>query len=197
MIWLYRVVFWVPFIIAILTFLWLLWLEFFKKGIGLKTARRATFLVFGIFAFQMLAKMFIFYWVTKHSTFGPYLLKTPSFLKSNLWYIAQTFLVYVLVAVSFTVVAVIVYKLFKRPLFKKSDLWVVFATTLVAGYPDVLIVLIGALLLMILIQIIIVAFAHKSIRLNLIPFLIIATILVGILNNFNFYLTFLRTLHLI
>jgi hypothetical protein len=197
MIWAYRAVFWIPFLTAIIILADLWWLKVLKDKIPSRSVKLAAVLALGIFVLQFVAKSLFFYFLTRADEFGRYLLKQPGYLKNNLVVIAQPYFGALLVAVIFTLLGILVFKLSKRPIFEKVDLWVLFTATFITGYPGALLAVLGALIIMIGVQITQLIRHKPHGRLDLIPFLLGTTIAVGILSSFGFYINFLQNLGLI
>lgn len=197
MIWVYRAIFWIPFLATMAILAALFWQKIYQ-GLKEKTIKKATLAVLIIFGLQMIAKMIFFYFLARDSTLGKYLLATPGYLSQNLFYISQSYLQNLLVGIIFTLIAVIVLKLYKKPVFEKIDLWVIFLVSFVASFPGVFVMIIFALIVMIIVQVYLKVIKHKNhYRLDPIPFMLSGTIVVGILNSFDFYLDFLKALKLI
>ncbi len=197
MIWLFRGIFWLPFAVTIVIFLVLFYLEVFRKEIKQSLAQKATLIVLVIFGVQIVLKIIFFYFYTKSSGLGQYLLKEPGYVTRNVWYIVSAYLGNVLIGAILLLLAVIAQKISKKTFFEKADFWIIFITAFVAGFPGVIVMLIGALILMILVQAFKLIFYKSQKRLSLTPFLLLGAIIVGILSSFSFYIQFLQNLKLI
>lgn len=194
---LYRAIFWVPFALTIAIFLMLFYLEVFKKKIKIHQAKEATCVILIVYLAQFVFKSLYFYFYNRGTELGQYLLKVPGYISKNVWYMFQNYLGSLLTGFIVLLAAIIASKITKRPFFEKPDFWIIFVASFVAGFPGVMVMILGALVLMLLAQIYLIAIKKSHQRLSLTPFLLLSVIIVGILNSFSFYIHFLQSLKLI
>jgi len=171
-----------------------------KHNLSLKTAKSALVLILVVLILQLIARSVFAYFQLKQSTLGVYLLKDHSFLKNIALSLAYPYGEALLVALIMLLVGFLALRFYRRPdrtLIEKIDLYIIFMTTLVVGYPNVFILLIGTFVLMVFIQLGEIILKKKNERLAISPYLLILAIIILILNNFNFYYEFLIKLKLI
>jgi len=171
-----------------------------NHNLSLKTAKTALVLVIIFLILQLIARSVFAYFQIKQSTLGVYLLKDHSFLKSTALSLAYPYGEALLVALIILLVGFLAFRFYRRPdrtLIEKIDLYIIFMTTLVVGYPNVFVLLLGGLALMILAQFGQIIFKKKNEPIPISPYLLILAITILILNNFNFYYEFLLKLKLL
>ena len=170
-----------------------------KQNLSLKTAKSALVLILVVLILQLIARAVFAYFQIKQSTLGVYLLKDHTFLKNTALNLAYPYGEALLVALIILLVGFLALRFYRRSdrtLIEKIDLYIIFMTTLVVGYPNVFVLLLGVLALMILVQFGQIIFKKKNEPIPISPYLLILAIIILILNNFNFYHNFLSWLSL-
>lgn len=201
MIWINQIVFWIPLIFSVSVLLYLFRQIILKGKLKRNVLFNLTLALVGLSILQLLARILIFYWQLKKSSLGSYLLpgKGSTFFLDHVWasYI-QPFIFLAIIALVLVIIIFLVRKKSQRPLFEDSDWLIVLLTAFSAGFPNLLVMLIGALLLMIIFQLFQRVVFKRSLteRLKIAPFLIFASLVVIVLANFTFYIKFLSLIGL-
>ncbi len=202
MIWIDQIVFWIPQILAVILLIILFRQIILAGEIQVKFLKKWTIVIVAAYILQLLARVFIFYWQLKKSTLGIYLLpgKGTSFFVDNVWANYLLPLV-VTIAIDFVLVAVVllVAHLVKRPFFEEADWLVILLTVFIVGFPNLIVLIVAALILMIIFQIFQSLVFGKHLlneRLKIAPFLIFTSLAILVLGNFSFYINFLSLIGL-
>ena len=197
MLWLSRIITWLPLIAAVIILIWLLRQELLKGGNQEKTLKKAIIVLLAINILAVLFQLSRFYLELKNDPLGQYLLpgKGTNYFFFASWNLLEPLVLALALASFWVILGLIIFKIARRPLFSQSDFYLIFLTAFVVGYPDVLVLLLGSLLLMILIKIIGRLLGKKDLpglRLRIAPFLIIVALLILIFSIFPFYQFFLN-----
>ena len=203
MIWINRLILYIPLAVTILVLAWLVLKTIAKKKISRRTYLKLILLIIGVYILKLAAWAIFKYWQLAHDPFGQYLLpgKGSKYYEQMLWFISQPYVIALAIAIGLVVFANLVTRLTKRPLFEHDDFYVIFLTTFVVGYPNIFVLIVGSGILMIFFQIgAVLRSRGKSLqefRVSFAPFLLVSALIIIILANFSFYNQFLGYLRLI
>jgi len=192
MIWLNRLIFWLPQIIVGAIFLWLFFQKIRQK-LTVNSIRKAIILMVAVYVIQILIRIGFFYWQLKNDPLGTYLMpgKGSYFFYQTIWQMTLPLVAAIVAAIFLVILVSFVKKVTHRPLFNEEDTWIIFLTTLAVGYPNVYVLLFGSLILMVIIQLIETVRKrndpNREIRLSIDSYLLIVALAIIILNNFAFY----------
>lgn len=201
MTWFIRFITWAPMGIAGLVILRLLYLEIFSK-LKDKTVRRALLLVIIVYFLDVLVKIIYLYFQFKRDEFGKYLLpgQGSNYFYTLIWSLSSPYIIALGIGVVLVLVLLILRQLFRAEIVSRLDLYVLILVIFVVGASNVLILILGSFFLMIFF---LLGFYFKEkkldtrARLTVLPFLLVVTLAILVLNNFTFYQNFLTLLRLI
>lgn len=197
MIWISWLIYLIPLVFELAILLVLFKKLTGKMGLVFASAKKFAFLILGAIIVQFLAQLVYVYFQIKTSNIGIYLLKDGNYIKGTLFGLAQPYIESIIIAVIFTLVFYLIYRFYKQPVIDKVDLVIIFLCSILSSYANIFIVIVGSLLLMVFYQIFNLLFLKsKTLRVGISPFLILASMATLVLNNFDFYINFLRHLRL-
>ncbi len=201
MIWINQIVFWIPLIFSVGVLLYLFRQIILKKALQVKTLRTLTLLVILILIVQLLARIFIFYWQLKNSSLGPYLLpsKGSTFFINTIWpAFLEPLVITAIMALILVAIIFLTRRWVKKPLFEDSDWLVIVLTIFSTGFPNFFVLIFGALFLMIIFQIFQRVVFKRALneRLKIAPFFLFSALIIAVLTNFTFYMSFLNLIGL-
>lgn len=192
-----QITFWIPLILTVVILLVLFRIELLKGGIKFDFLRKMIFLVLIISVLEVIARVILFYFQLKKSPIGVYLLpsKGTTYFIEKIWQMAMPLVIGVLIGIILLLIVALIRKFSARPFFSEIDQWILFLTGLVAGYPSVLVLITGSLLLMIIFLIfssLLQKVPIKNERISITPYIIFSAIGILILENFSFYQSFIN-----
>jgi len=202
LVWINQMVLRLPPILAVILLLILFRQIILTGSLKMAFLKKVTITVIAVYILQLLARVFIFYWQLKKSALGIYLLpgKGTSFFVNNVWadYLLPL-VVTVAMALVFVILVLLIARFVHRPFFEKTDWLIVFLTVFAVGFPNLIVLIFGCLILMIIFQIFQVMVFKKKIadeRLSVAPFLIFTSLVILLLQNFSFYFNLLNLIGL-
>ena len=194
------IVFWIPLIVVVVVLLWLWRKMLLNEPLEISKLKNVTIIIVGIYVLKMIFQVGLLYYSLKQNPLGMYLLpgQGTNYFAQSVWLLIQPLVLGILVGSGLVLLALAVKRLTKRPWFDLTDYFILFITGFLMGFPNVLLLLVGSLLLMIIWQIFVLLLLKRTLeeRLSLSPFLILVTVIHLILINFDFYQQFLTTLRL-
>lgn len=202
MVWVTRMIEWLPLAITAFILIWLLCLNLKKGEITAKTGRRFLLLVLLIYLLQIIAQLVLVYFSMKKSPLGQYLLpgKGTNYFYWLIWDVVQPRFWALVIGLSIVLILWLGKKLLKAPIVNRADIFVILLACFVVGPSNIMILLLSSFVLMIIFQLV-VGFRKKikikELRVEISPFLLITAFLILVLNNFDFYQKFLRFLRLL
>ena len=200
MIWIDRIIFWLPVLLAGLVLLFLLQKKLRKQELAVKTVRGAIFLILGLDIFLVLFKSGVMYWQLSRDDFGKYLLpgQGTDYFFRTVYFFLEPLLFGLVIAVVLTLIVFLLTKISKRQFVDTADLYLIFLVSLIGGYPSAVIILLLSFVLMIFLQLyLLVTKKNVSMPVELAPFLLISGIIMIILAHFSLYTNILTQLRLI
>ncbi len=192
--WINQIIYWFPIGIIGVIALGLLYMGLRKGEILEKTVRKALILVISIYIIQIIAKTIYLYFVLKDHPLGQYLLSGDenNYFYRTVWSFIVPHIWALVIGIGIVIVLLLFKKFTKDPIIDRSDIFIIILTILAVGPYNSLVLFIGALFLMIVVQVInFQKKKFKRLRLSISPFLLIMTIIILVLNNFYFYQKFL------
>lgn len=202
MVWMTRIVEWLPLAITAFILIWLLCINLKKGEIADKTSRRFLLLILLIYFLQIIAQLVWVYFSMKKSPLGQYLLpgQGTNYFYWLVWDVVQPRLWALVIGLSVVLFLWLGKKLLKAPIVNRADIFVIILTCLVVGPSNIMILLLISFILMIIFQLV-VGFRKKikikELRVEISPFLLITAFVILVLNNFDFYQNFLSFLRLL
>lgn len=202
MLWINQIIFWIPLIVIVVVLLWTWRKIVTNQVIEVAKLKNIVILIVGVSFLKILSQIGFLYYALKKDPLGMYLLpgQGTSYFSQSIWLISKPLILGIITGVVLLLFALLIKRLITRPWFDTTDFFVIFLTGFIMGFPGVLLLLLGSLLLMIIWQLVVAAVLKRSLtegRLPWSPFLLFMTILHLLLSNFNFYQHFLAILHLI
>lgn len=194
--WFIQAVYWIPLFLTVVILLILFRIELLKGGIAFPFLRKMILLVIGIAILGVFGKITFFYVELKKSPIGLYLLpgEGTTYFIEKVWQMALPVIIGALIGIILLLVVVLVRKYSQRPLFTEIDQWILFLGGFTVGYPSILVLVLGSMLIMIIFLIIASLFNKvpiKDQRIMITPYVIFTTIAILILRNFSFYINFI------
>lgn len=202
MLWLSRIINWIPLLVAVVILLWLLRQDL-SNGLARKESlKKAIIIVLVVNLLAILFQLGKFYIALKNDPMGVYLLpgKGNNYFFYSSWNLFEPLVLAIAAGALMVLVGLIIAKVSRRPMFLESDFYVFFLTSLIIGYPNFLVLFLGGLLLMVIFKIAgQLIFKQNQIqsRTRIAPFLYLVAILIIILSQFTFYQFFLNRLGII
>lgn len=184
----------IPLLVIVVILIWLFRREVLGNTLEKKNLKTILFIFVFLILASIIARFLFTYFSLKPTSLGPYLLKDRGYIISYIYAMLSPYLYGALAGLILMLAGYLAATKMNRPLFEMKDYYIIFLTSFVVGFPNVLILIIGSLILMLFSQIL----ARKADnRVSMAPYLLIAAIFILILNNFSFYLKFLNLLHLV
>lgn len=200
MIWMTRLIIWLPPVLTAIILIYLLYVEFFRRGIAARTGRRALLIVIAIYILALGAKVTYLYFQLKSDEFGKYLLPPNSrYFYEAIWAMSSPYLLALIVGFVLILVLLALQKVLHAELVDSSDIYILMLVIFVVGVPSILVLILGSFFLMLFF---LLGFSVRqkkmatAARLAITPFLLLVALAILVLNNFNFYLEFLTLLRL-
>lgn len=187
----------IPLVFDVVILLFLFKRLVIDRNLSTKNAKQALILIIAMFFGQLIAYLIFAYCQIKQSTLGVYLLKDYGYLGRSALMIAYPYGEGLVAALIFVLFGYLAFRYYQRPIIEKIDLYIIFICILVTGYPNILVLIGGTLILMVLFQLVQMIIFRKYERMALSPYLLFFAIVILILNNFNFYHNFLNLIGLV
>ncbi len=186
-----QITFWVPYIGTGLVFIILLY-YWLRKSKGFpKFLRLSVVIVISLAVLAWISRIILMYFYLKSSFLGDYLTSgLGSFFLQQVWQLSKSILLSFAIAILFYLIGIIIVKRQKKPFIEEEAPKVLFCFALILGAINIFPGLILAIILAILWSL------RKKSRVSIIPFIVLSTIIIQILNIFPFYSRLLMALHL-
>lgn len=201
MIWLSRIIQWLPLAVAGFVLIWLFCLNLKKGEITEKTARGFLIIILIVYFLQLAGIVCLVYFGMKNNPVGQYLLpgKGTSYFYWFTWETIQPFFWSLIISLGVILILFLGKLLLKSSIVNRSDIFVIILACVVVGPSSIMVLFLGSFLLMIVFQLI-VSWQRKlksnQLRVKIAPFLLIVAFAILILKNFDFYHDFLSFLRL-
>lgn len=193
--WFAYLLFWVPPIFAGLILVWLFYLTL-KGKLSARIAKQSFVLVIIVYFLKIIIQLGYIYFRLRNDEFGKFFLPPENNYFYNLiWETSSPYLIALGIGVFIVLVLWLLKKYFGSEILDRSDFYVLLLTIFVVGLSNIIVLILGSLFLMIFF---LIGFNLRQKKLNtearlvLTPFLLIVSLAILVLGNFNFYLEFLE-----